>query len=175
MRPAGSAANLTRPIFYDTPAAVDRNCLSFGMSGSRLIYNIKQLVNTRREARLLRGAELADLPCTADAWVLTEGDRIAECGPMTAMPDRLRRWIAGEGRIHGGDDESRWESRLIDATGRFVLPAWCDSHTHLVFAGSREAEFVDKIRGLSYAEIAARGGGILHSARELAGTSEDRL
>jgi len=63
----------------------------------------------------------------------------------------------------------------VDAIGRLVLPAWCDSHTHLVFAGSRESEFVDKIKGLSYAEIAARGGGILNSARLLADTPEEVL
>ncbi len=60
-------------------------------------------------------------------------------------------------------------------SGRCVLPAWCDSHTHLVFAGSRENEFVDKIKGLSYADIAARGGGILNSAKKLNATSEDEL
>jgi imidazolonepropionase len=63
----------------------------------------------------------------------------------------------------------------FDAEGRMVLPSWCDSHTHLVFAGSRENEFVDRIKGLSYAEIAARGGGILNSARKLNETSEDEL
>jgi imidazolonepropionase len=66
-------------------------------------------------------------------------------------------------------------SNIIDAEGRMVLPAWCDSHTHIVFAGSRENEFIDKIKGLSYAEIAARGGGILNSAAKLAHTSEDEL
>ena len=63
----------------------------------------------------------------------------------------------------------------IDASGKLVFPSFCDSHTHLVYAGSREAEFTDKIRGLSYAEIARRGGGILNSARKLHETSEDEL
>ena len=66
-------------------------------------------------------------------------------------------------------------SNKIDATGKIVLPAWCDSHTHLVYSGSREEEFVDKIRGLTYAEIAAKGGGILNSAKKLNEASEDQL
>ena len=129
---------------------------------SRLIYNIKQLVNVRRESLPLRGAALADLPCIDRAWVLIEDDQIADCGPMAELPAGLARLM----------EES---SGGVDATGRLVLPAWCDSHTHLVYAGSREAEFVDKLRGLSYAEIAAKGGGILHSARQLAAASEDDL
>jgi imidazolonepropionase len=66
-------------------------------------------------------------------------------------------------------------SIIIDASGQFVLPAWCDSHTHLVFATSREEEFVDKIKGMSYADIAAKGGGILNSARKLNAATEDEL
>ena len=65
--------------------------------------------------------------------------------------------------------------KIIDATGRFVFPSFCDSHTHLVYAGSREIEYTDKIRGLSYEEIAKRGGGILNSAKKLHETSEDEL
>ncbi len=131
------------------------------MASSRLIYNIKQLVNVRRSTRLLRGAELAELPCIDDAWLLVEGDRIADYGEMRAQPSGLASMI--------GDGQA------VDATGRLVLPAWCDSHTHLVYAGSREGEFVDKIRGLGYAEIAARGGGILNSARQVAAASEESL
>ena len=127
---------------------------------SRLIYNIRQLVNTRKDSRLLRGAELADLPCIDNAWIHIEDDRIAAYGPMSALPDSLARLIG---------------YTAIDAAGRLVLPAWCDSHTHLVFAGSRETEFVDKLKGLSYADIAAKGGGILNSARKLAAASEDQL
>ena len=126
---------------------------------STLIYNIKQLVNTREKSHVLRGAALADLPCIDNAWIHIEDDRIAACGAMPVLPRDLDL-LKKEG---------------IDAGGRFVLPAWCDSHTHLVYAGSREAEFVDKLRGLSYAEIAARGGGILNSARQLADTTEDAL
>jgi imidazolonepropionase len=108
------------------------------MASPRLIYNIKQLVNVRQETRLLRGRELAELPCIDDAWVLIEGGRIAGYGAMAEVP------------------RGAMNDEAIDASGRLVLPAWCDSHTHLVFAGSREGEFVDKVRGLSYAEIAAR-------------------
>jgi imidazolonepropionase len=129
---------------------------------SRLIYNIRQLVNTRKDSPLLRGAELADLPCIDNAWIHIEDDRIAAFGSMSALPAILSRLI-------GNSDTA------IDAAGRLVLPAWCDSHTHLVFAGSRETEFVDKLKGLSYADIAAKGGGILNSARKLAAASEGQL
>ena len=78
--------------------------------------------------------------------------------------------MIGDGGVKRAADESRGR-----CTGRLVLPAWCDSHTHLVYAGSREGEFVDKIRGLSYAEIAARGGGILNSARQVAAASEENF
>lgn len=138
---------------------------------SRLIYNIKQLVNTREESYLLRGAALADLPCIDDAWIHIEDDRIAAYGTMPALPGDLRLLMENDSTTETGNPSAR----AIDAGGRLVLPAWCDSHTHLVYAGSREAEFVDKLRGLSYAEIAARGGGILNSARQLADATEDAL
>jgi imidazolonepropionase len=179
MRPAGSGGSWIELIFYSRYAGSAevgiRGCAEVGrpgfggnqylggMASSRLIYNIKQLVNVRGSTRLLRGSELAELPCIDDAWVLTEGDRIAGYGRMTEMPERMEAMIGG------------WDARAVDATGCLVLPAWCDSHTHLVYAGSREGEFVDKIRGLSYAEIAARGGGILNSARQVAATPEDEL
>jgi imidazolonepropionase len=146
---------------------------------SRLIYNIKQLVNTREESYLLRGAALAELPCIDHAWIHIEDDRIAGYGPMSNLPHDWARLITNDIPHAGGSTDRSFpadpEARTIDAGGRLVLPAWCDSHTHLVYAGSREAEFVDKLRGLSYAEIAARGGGILNSARQLAGTTEDAL
>ncbi|HXB35606.1 MAG TPA: imidazolonepropionase [Puia sp.] len=165
------------------------------MASSRLIYNIKQLVNVRRESRLLWGREMADLPCIDDAWLLVEGDRIAGYGEMRALPPGLEAMIGvrsapayvGEPDFfnygefaairNGGlaEDGQAVDSQAVDASGRLVLPAWCDSHTHLVYAGSREGEFVDKIRGLSYAEIAARGGGILNSARQVAAASEESL
>src|SRR5690606_7967863 len=91
--------------------------------------------------------------------LLVEDDRIADFGPM-----------------HELDIKIPIRPKLVeDLSGRLVLPSWCDSHTHIVFAGSREREFVDKIRGLSYAEIAASGGGILNSARMLAETPEEEL
>jgi imidazolonepropionase len=96
-----------------------------------------------------------------DAWLLIEGEHIADFGPMSELPPVL----ASLRDAPGG----------TDARGCLVLPAWADSHTHLVFAGSRESEFVDKIRGLSYADIHARGGGILNSARRLAETPEEVL
>jgi imidazolonepropionase len=123
-----------------------------------LITNIKQLVGVHKETRLLRGKELAQLPVIDNAYLLIEEDIIAQYGPMSEL------------------ETSRLKPRVnIDATGQFILPAWCDSHTHLVFPASREAEFIDKIKGLTYAEIAARGGGILNSAARLAQASEGEL
>ncbi len=98
---------------------------------------------------------MAAWPEITDAYLLVEGDEIVSFGPLTAAPARA--------------------DKIIDAKGGNVLPAFCDPHTHLVFAGSRELEFVDKIRGLSYEEIAARGGGILNSASRLQQTPEDAL
>jgi imidazolonepropionase len=123
-----------------------------------LITNIRSLVNARTHAPLLRGKELARLPVIPDAFLLIEDEHIAAYG---AMKD-----LASHASLTG---------HIIDATGKLVLPAWCDSHTHLVFAASREAEFIDKLQGLSYAEIAAKGGGILNSARRLNEASEDEL
>ncbi|MCY7311833.1 MAG: imidazolonepropionase [Chitinophagaceae bacterium] len=120
-----------------------------------IITNIKQLVNIRQQNELLRGKELAVLPCIENAYLVIENGIIAEYGEM----DNL-----------GWTDNNN--DNLIDASGQIVLPAWCDSHTHIVFATSREEEFIDKIRGISYAEIAAKGGGILNSAKKIAETSE---
>jgi len=121
-----------------------------------IIANIKLLVNTRQENRLLRGKELAELPCIENAYLVIEDGIIAAYGPMSMLKQE--------------DSQN-----AIDASGQMVVPAWCDSHTHLLFAASREEEFVDKIKGLSYAEIAAKGGGILNSARKLNETSESEL
>jgi imidazolonepropionase len=137
---------------------------------SLLIVNCKQLVSTRAQSSLLRGSALAGLPCMENSWLLVEDDTIAAYGPMSRLPSDLAMQLALNEPGKPGED-----GPVIDATGQFILPAWCDSHTHLVFAGSREEEFVDKIRGLSYAEINARGGGILNSARKLAEMSEDAL
>src|SRR5215204_6076060 len=122
---------------------------------SLLINNIKQLVNVRDEYHVLRGKQLAKLPCIDNAWLLIEDDEIADFGPMTLPVSQ--------------------PSTIIDATGQFVLPCWCDSHTHLVFAASREEEFVYKLKGMSYEEIAAKGGGILNSAKKLNAMNEDEL
>ena len=125
---------------------------------STLISNIRLLVNTREENQLLRGKALSQLPCIENAYLVVTDGRIAEYGEMSQIVHR-----AGDFALS------------IDASGQFILPAWCDSHTHLVFAASRENEFIDKINGLSYAEIAAKGGGILNSAAKLNETSEDVL
>lgn len=121
-----------------------------------LIRNIRTLFQAETNLRhVVKGAEMASLPSIDDAFLLIENDRIAAFGPMAECPARA--------------DE------VIDASGRLVLPSWCDSHTHIVFATTREEEFVDRIRGLSYEEIAARGGGILNSARKLQAATEDEL
>lgn len=126
---------------------------------SRLIItNIRCLVNVRDRQDVLRGKELAHLPTIENAFIIIEEDKITSYGSMNEL-DRLNFNI----------DET------IDAAGKFILPGWCDSHTHLVFAASREEEFRDKIKGLSYAEIAAKGGGILNSAKKLNATSEEEL
>lgn len=124
-----------------------------------LITNIQQLINVRAQNELLRGKALADLPVIEHAFLLIEDGMIADYGNMYELELKL----------------PQLPKHIIKADGQFVLPAWCDSHTHLVFAGSRENEFVDKINGLSYTEIAANGGGILNSARKLNETSEDEL
>ncbi len=121
-----------------------------------LIRNIRTLVQAETSRRsLAKGADMASVPVLHDAYLLIENDRIAAFGPMAECPERA--------------DE------VLDATGRLVLPSWCDSHTHIVFAATREEEFVDRIRGLSYEEIAERGGGILNSAQKLQAASEDEL
>jgi imidazolonepropionase len=123
-----------------------------------LISNIKLLVNTREEQQLLEGKDLGKLPSIQNAFLIVDDDRIAEYGKMEEV------------KFRAADFTSH-----IDAAGKMILPCWCDSHTHLVFAGSRENEFVDKIKGLTYAEIAAKGGGILNSAKKLNQTSEEEL
>jgi imidazolonepropionase len=123
-----------------------------------LFSNIKLLVGTRSKNQLLCGKELAVLPCVEDAFLIVEDDRIVLYGPMIELETVAHK-----------------PSIRIDLSGKMVLPAWCDSHTHLVFAASREEEFVDKIKGLSYAEIASRGGGILNSANKIREIPEDQL
>jgi imidazolonepropionase len=125
---------------------------------STLIKNIKQLAGIRYKNKLLRGEELAKLPVQDDAYLIAENGLIADFGPMEEF----------------AENEENFKT-VIDASGQTVLPAWCDSHTHLVFAASREDEFVAKLQGMSYAEIAAKGGGILNSAKKLNAMSEDAL
>ncbi len=132
---------------------------------SIFIKNIKKLVNARQQspASPLRGKEMETLPCLDGAWLLTEGDRIKAFGTMDGTaPETMSA-------MEDSADE------VIDASGRMVFPSYCDSHTHLVYAGSREMEFMDKLRGLSYQEIARRGGGILNSVELLHNTPEDEL
>lgn len=128
-----------------------------------LIRNIGQIAGIV-EAGVMRkeGVSMSETGTLEDAWLLIEDDKIACFGPMSDCPDLSQE---------SGQDSFD----VIDADGGFVLPAFCDSHSHIVFAGTREQEFLDKIKGLSYAEIAAHGGGILNSADLLHNTSEDEL
>jgi imidazolonepropionase len=124
------------------------------------ISNIKSLLQTENNenSRLLaRGQDMKKLPSIDNAWLLIEDGLIKEYGDMSSL------------------DTSLNVDQTIDAKGGLVLPAWCDSHTHLVFAHSREHEFIDRINGLSYEAIAQRGGGILNSAKKLNAASEDEL
>ena len=124
------------------------------------ISNIKSLlqIEDNENSRLLaRGQDMKMLPSIDNAWLLIEDGLIKAYGDMSSL------------------DTSLNVDQTIDAKGGLVLPAWCDSHTHLVFAHSREHEFIDRINGLSYEAIAQRGGGILNSAKKLNAASEDEL
>ena len=124
-----------------------------------LIKNIKTLVGAGSEGKLrLQGAEMAQLGTIDDAWLLVDGERISSFGEMRCL-----------------DEATACADLVVDAQGGMVLPSWCDPHTHIVYAGSREGEFVDKIRGMSYEEIAKRGGGILNSADLLHTLTEESL
>lgn len=121
-----------------------------------LITNIKSLVQVEDTAReAVCGKDMAEVKTIENAYLLIEDDKIANFGTMDTLSENA--------------------DLTIDAKQRFVLPSFCDSHTHLVYAGSREIEYIDKIRGLSYEEIAKRGGGILNSAKRLQEASEDEL
>lgn len=127
-----------------------------------LVKNISRLAGIERQGRLqLAGRDMSVMESIEDAFLYVEGGVIAGFGPMSDLASR--------GYDCGGD------VMTVDAGGGMVLPSFCDSHTHIVYAGSREHEFVDKIRGLSYAEIARRGGGILNSADRLHEMTEDEL
>ena len=122
-----------------------------------LIVNIKQLLQVRETTiTKVSGSEMAILPIIKNAFLLLKDNLIADFGSMDDLP-----------KI-GAD-------KVIDAAGKIVLPSWCDSHTHIVYAGNREQEFVDRINGLTYEEIANRGGGILNSAKKLNETTEDEI
>ena len=122
-----------------------------------LIINIKELLQVRETAKAkVSGAEMAILPTIKNAFLVIEDNLIADFGAMENLPP-----------IHA--------DKTIDATGKMVLPSWCDSHTHIVYAGNREQEFVDRINGMTYEEIANRGGGILNSAKKLNETTEAEI
>jgi len=120
-----------------------------------LIKNIKSLLQTSTPTKALRGKELSELKSIENAWLLLENDTIKNFGSMDTCPS--------------------FEGETIDASGKMILPTWCDSHTHLVFATSREEEFEMRLKGKSYQEIAEAGGGILNSAKKLQNTSEEAL
>ncbi|WP_435416311.1 imidazolonepropionase [Polaribacter aestuariivivens] len=121
-----------------------------------LFKNIKELIQVReKHVDFLSGKEMRILPTIKNAFLLVENGLISEFGDMKDCP--------------------KIDIKTVDTTGKMILPSWCDSHTHLVFAGNREDEFVDRIKGLSYEEIANNGGGILNSAKKLQQTSEKDL
>lgn len=122
-----------------------------------LFKNIKELLQVREQPiNLVAGEDMKILPTIKDAYLLVENGRISDFGAMNNCPNIP-------------------VDEIIDATGKMVLPSWCDSHTHIVYAGNREGEFIDRINGMSYEEIAQKGGGILNSAKKLQATSEEDL
>lgn len=128
-----------------------------------LVKNIKLLVQAEpKKIQWRAGKEMQKLPCIENAFLLTVGEKIADFGKMSDFSPKILEKVS----------EPVTE---IDATGKMVFPTFCDSHSHIVYAGSREIEYVDKIKGLSYEEIAKRGGGILNSVDRLRSTSEDEL
>ncbi len=127
---------------------------------TELFSNIKKLFQTGEETgRYRAGRHMKELPSIDQAYLLVSEGQIQDYGAMSDMPEEYYQHA----------------EKTTDLGGRLVLPAWCDPHTHIVYAGSREMEFIDKIRGLSYEEIAQKGGGILNSAKLLHETSEDDL
>jgi len=125
-----------------------------------LLKNIKSLVQVRDASCLkVSGLDMKDLPCIENAWLAIDNGIIADYGSMEEFPG-IENWKGLE---------------IIDCDGKLILPCYADSHTHIVYAGNREGEFVDRINGLTYEEIFERGGGILNSAKRLSETSEDDL
>jgi imidazolonepropionase len=128
-----------------------------------LIINIKGLIQTEVAPKLkVCGSEMSEINVITDSWLFLKDGLISDFGKMLNLYSDKHEF-----------DPLKVQN--MDASGRFVFPSFCDSHTHIVYAGSREAEYIDKIRGLSYEEIARRGGGILNSAKRLNETSEDEL
>ncbi len=124
------------------------------------IKNIKGLVGVYDDApKFVSGKAMQNLPVMEDAWLAVEDGIIADYGLMQDWPG-ITDWR---------------DLEVIDVSGKYVFPSWIDSHTHTVYAGSREGEFVDRIHGLSYEDIAARGGGILNSSKRLASATEQEL
>src|SRR5690554_7252145 len=122
-----------------------------------LLTNIKELLQIRDKGlSKVSGKAMKELPSLKNAWLYIEDEKITDFGTMDNKP-------------------SFEDVKTLDCTGKIVLPTWCDSHTHLVFAGTREQEFVDRINGLSYQEIAERGGGILNSAKRVQEATEEEL
>ncbi len=126
---------------------------------SLFIHNIQELVFTEENPKsFYAGKDMASISSIKNAWLYIKGDKIKDFGSMDYLPETYKNAV-----------------NKIDASGKLVFPSYCDSHTHLVYPMSREIEYVDKIKGLSYEEIAKRGGGILNSAKKMAETSEDQL
>jgi len=122
-----------------------------------LFINIKELLQVEDiPKKMVSGQEMKNLPTIKNAFLLIENDVIKDFGKMEDLPEK-------------------GNSQIIDVKNKIILPTWCDSHTHIVYAGNREQEFVDRINGLSYEEIAKNGGGILNSAKKLQNTSEENL
>lgn len=129
------------------------------MPHNLILTNIRTLTGILPlDITVKRGHDMSELDSYNDAWLYIKEGRIEKFGEGQPDPQ-----LVSDG------------AEVIDCTGKIVMPAFCDSHTHLVFAGSREIEYIDKIKGLSYEEIARRGGGILNSARRLHETSEEKL
>jgi len=128
-----------------------------------LISNIKELVQTEQKPKLkVSGKAMSKVDSISQAFLYIENGKIADFGKMADIRASKKVQAAGD-------------TFEIDATGKMVFPSFCDSHTHLVYPSSREIEYIDKIKGLSYEEIARRGGGILNSARKMQEISEDEL
>lgn len=126
---------------------------------SLFIHHIQEIIFTEENPKLFyAGKEMSHISSIKNGWLYIDQDKIVDYGSMDIIPESYKK-----------------ASKTIDASRRMVFPSYCDSHTHLVYAASREIEYVDKIKGLSYEEIAKRGGGILNSAKKMAETSEDQL